>query len=406
MIRPSTHAERRNAVWAKFVCDAVLFSIAFTIACVAGSGWLSQGVPFERVLLGLAIAVDVKLACFQLFGAYRCIWRYTGIECVKDLLSGAVVASGTLFILGAVSGWRLFPSPNVLLLDAALGLLLVAGLRIVVRVAYPSFRVRRHPGPRALIVGAGDAGEMIVREMRRRVRLHFEPVGFIDDDPSKWGTRIHGVPVLGAGDQIPRAVQRLRVETIIIAIPSASGQTLDELVRLCRRTHADIKILPNLAELMDPNVGLSRVPSAEVLNLLGRPAVERGEVVPDLRGRTVLVTGAGGSIGSELCRQILRFGPETIVMMGRGENSIHQAHRNLSPIAGNTRLVQVIGDVINKGKLRHVFATYRPQVVFHAGADKHVPLMEMFPDEAVLNNVIGTRNVLELADATRCEKVV
>jgi FlaA1/EpsC-like NDP-sugar epimerase len=406
MIRPTTQAERRNAVWPKFVCDAVLFATAFAIADFAGSGWLGGSVRVDRMLLAIAILVDVKLASLYLFGAYRCVWRYTGIECVKDLLLGASVASGVLWMVGALSGWQLFPSPSVLLLDAALGILLVSGARIAVRIGHSSFRLRKHPGPRALIVGAGDAGEMIVREMRRRVRLHFDPVGFVDDDPRKWGTRIHGIPVLGASRQIPRAVARLRVETIIIAIPSASPQTLQELVGLCRRTHADIKILPNLAELMDPNVGLSRVPSAEVQDLLGRPAVEQGEVVPDLRGRTVLVTGAGGSIGSELCRQILRFAPDTILMMGRGENSIHQAHRNLAPIAGGTRLVQVIGDVINKPKLRHVFATYRPQVVFHAGADKHVPLMEMFPDEAVLNNVIGTKNVLELADEARCEKVV
>ena len=400
--------DARTAFGAKIVCDAVLFALAFIAAGVAGTGH-RPGLPDASPLCAaLVLLVPAKVASFHLFGAYRGVWRYTSIDTLEELLRGAAAGFAATWTLAAFTDWTLVASPTVLALDAAFAFVLVAGARVAVRLAHASAASRRRPGPRTLIVGAGDAGEMIVREMRRRARLHFEPVAFVDDDIRKAGQRIHGIPVVGPRESLPGAVSRLGVETIVIAIPSASRQTLAELVTVCRKTQADVKILPDLGGLMDPSVGLSRLRPVEVLNLLGRDPVATGgcDVAPHLAGKRVLVTGAGGSIGSELCRQILRFAPSTLVMVGRGENSIHQVHQDLAPIAGPTRLVQVIGDVINKTKLRRVFESHRPQVVFHAGADKHVPLMELFPDEAVLNNVIGTRNVLELADAMRCEKVV
>jgi FlaA1/EpsC-like NDP-sugar epimerase len=352
--------------------------------------------------------VPAKVAGFHLFGAYRGVWRYTSVDTLRELIYGAVAGIAAGWAVAAFSEWRLVGSPLVLVIDAAIGFLLAAGARVAVRLGHATAASSRRSGPRALIVGAGDAGEMVIREMRWGARLHFQPVGFVDDDARKLGQRIHGFPVLGSRIDIPDLVERHRVDTIVIAIPSASSQTLGQIVCACRRTHADVKILPDLAGLMDPSVGLSRLRPAEVLNLLGRAPVDTDstEVAPHLSGKCVLVTGAGGSIGSELCRQILRFAPSTLVMLGRGENSIHHVYHDLAPIAGRTLLVQVIGDVINKPKLRQIFETHRPQVVFHAGADKHVPLMELFPDEAVLNNVIGTRNVLEIADGARCERVV
>jgi FlaA1/EpsC-like NDP-sugar epimerase len=408
MTHPVRHGTGPINGWPKLVCDAVLFAVAFVVASVAGSSRLPERGEIDHLLAALTLLVPVKLMSFHVFGAYRCIWHYTSIESLQELLLGAAAGAAATWALAAFSGWTLFASPFVLMMDAALGLLLVAGARIAVRLAYPSLASRRRPAPRALIIGAGDAGEMIVREMRRRVRLHFHPVGFVDDDPRKAGYRIHGVPVVGSRDDIPRLVERLRIETVIIAIPSASAQTLEEIVCACRRTHADLKILPDLGGLMDSTVGLSRLRSVEILDLLGRAPVDtdRCDVVPHLSGKRVLVTGAGGSIGSELCRQILRFAPSSLVMLGRGENSIHQVYHDLAPIAGRTRLVQVIGDVINKAKLARVFEMHRPHVVFHAGADKHVPLMELCPDEAVLNNIIGTRNVLDVANVAHCEKVV
>jgi FlaA1/EpsC-like NDP-sugar epimerase len=261
---------------------------------------------------------------------------------------------------------------------------------------------------RALIVGAGDGGEMLAREMMRSAKLDYASVAFVDDDPAKLGQSIHGVPVLGNRADIPRLVRELAITDILIAIPSARGKQVREIVQVCRSTSAELKILPDLGRLTDGTVRLSDLRQVEVEDLLGRePAKLNLNLISSyLRGKRILVTGAGGSIGSELCRQILKFGPTEIQLMGRGENSIYEIHTELVRHAGSTRLVQIIGDVINKKKLEGIFTIYRPQIVFHAGADKHVPLMEMNPDEAVFNNIVGTKNVLDVSNARGIERVV
>ncbi len=261
---------------------------------------------------------------------------------------------------------------------------------------------------RILVVGAGDAGENLAREMVRNERLGMFPVGFVDDDPLKKGLRIHGVKVRGTRHDIPRLVEQHEVDEILIAIPSATAEDIRPIVEIARDTRARIKILPDLASLVHGSPRLSDVRDLRIEDLLGRPRIELDtpRVAAYVEGRRVLVTGAGGSIGSELCRQLLRFRPAELILFGRGENSIFAIASELAPRAGETRLVQVIGDVINKSKLVGVFERCRPEIVFHAGADKHVPLMELNPDEAVLNNVLGTRNVLEVCNDFRTEKVV
>src|SRR5258705_7046467 len=219
---------------------------------------------------------------------------------------------------------------------------------------------------------------------------------------------IPGVPVPGGRREIPRLVQQLGVKDILIAMPSARGKTVREIVQVCKNTAAGLKILPDLTRLEDGTVHVSDLRQVQVEDLLGREPAELdlNLISSYLRGKRVLVRGAGGSIGSELCRQILRFAPAEIHLLGRGENSIYEIHSELARTAGFTRLVQIIGDVINKKKLEGIFAMFRPQIVFHAGADKHVPLMEMNPDEAVFNNIVGTKNVLEVSNAYRAERVV
>jgi FlaA1/EpsC-like NDP-sugar epimerase len=312
---------------------------------------------------------------------------------------------------------------SVPFIDMALSLLFTGGARMTVRVLHESSATggssrglpmrlisgRSSSGARrALIIGAGDAGEMMVREMMRSARMDYAPVAFIDDDPVKLGSSIHGVPVLGDRAEIPRLVQQLGIKDILIAIPSARGKTVREIVQVCKNTPAGLKILPDLTRLQDGKVHVSDLRQVQVEDLLGREpaALDLNLISSYLRGKRILVTGAGGSIGSELCRQILKFAPAEIHLMGRGENSIYEIHNELVRTAGFTRLVQVIGDVINKKKLEGIFAMYRPQIVFHAGADKHVPLMEMNPDEAVFNNIVGTKNVLEVSNAYRAERVV
>jgi len=405
----------------KVAIDAVLFSVAYFLAFVARLETLAA--PYDVVLLTtLPAAVLLKLIVFSLAGAYGTIWRYSSLRDLERLVRAVLISGALIAIMGFLLP-RDFSLPrSVPFIDAALTVCLAGGVRMAVRIfreatvgapeVSPLRRAllgrRQHGDRRVLIVGAGDAGEMIVREMLRSSRMDYCPVAFVDDQGSKQRQRIHGVPVRGGRDKIPELVRTLGIDEILIAIPSASGKTVQDLVQVCQKTSARLKILPDLSKIVNGTVSVADFRKVEVEDLLGREPIElnTSEISAYLRGKRILVTGAGGSIGSELCRQILRYGPSEICLFGRGEHSIYEIHQELSHSAGFTRLIQVIGDVINKKKLEGVFAMHRPQIVFHAGADKHVPLMEMNPDEAVFNNIIGTRNLLEVSDTFAVDRVV
>ena len=411
-----------RAVLPKMAVDGLLFSAAYVLAFELRIEEMQPG-TLETIAVTLAPLVVMKVAVYHFMGSYRSIWRYSSLTDLEDLLRSTIVCAIGVVGVGFLLPESLNIPRSVPFIDMSLALLLTGGVRMLVRVLHESAGSRgngrslpmriisgRSSGSarRALIIGAGDAGEMMVREMMRSARIDYAPVAFVDDDPVKHGSMIHGIPVLGGREEIPRLVQQLGVKDILIAIPSARGKTVREIVQVCKNTPAGLKILPDLMRLQDGKVHVSDLRQVEVEDLLGREpaALDLNLISSYLRGKRILVTGAGGSIGSELCRQILRFAPAEIHLMGRGENSIYEIHNELVRTAGFTRLVQIIGDVINKKKLEGVFAIYRPQIVFHAGADKHVPLMEMNPDEAVFNNIVGTKNVLEVSNAYRVERVV
>jgi FlaA1/EpsC-like NDP-sugar epimerase len=411
-----------RAVLPKMAVDGLLFVLAYVLAFELRVEKLGQDY-LNTIALTIVPLVLMKILVYHFVGSYRSIWRYSGLTDLEELLRGTLACG-----VGVVGVAFLMPKGidiprSVPFIDMALSLLFTGGARMTVRVLHESsanggsgrslpmrlISGRSSSGARrALIVGAGDAGEMMVREMMRSARMDYAPVAFVDDDPVKLGSSIHGVPVLGGRAEIPQLVQQLGIKDILIAIPSARGKTVREIVQVCKNTPAGLKILPDLTRLQDGKVHVSDLRQVQVEDLLGREpaALDLNLISSYLRGKRILVTGAGGSIGSELCRQILKFAPAEIHLMGRGENSIYEIHNELVRTAGFTRLVQVIGDVINKKKLEGIFAMYRPQIVFHAGADKHVPLMEMNPDEAVFNNIVGTKNVLEVSNAYRAERVV
>lgn len=411
-----------KSVLPKMGLDALLFAVAYSVSFKARLETIDAP-QLQTLLITLPMVVLLKLAIFHYVGSYRSIWRYSSLTDLQELFRGAFFGCAGIVFLDFLLPEPLAIPRSIPLIDLALSIVLTGALRMSVRVVHESSSpfLRTLPLParligvrsranarRALVFGAGDAGEMMVREMLRSQRMDYEPLGFVDDDPSKRGQSIHGVLVLGGRDDVPDLVQQLQIQEILIAMPSARGKTVRELVQICRNTPANLKILPDLNKIVDGEVHLSDLRSVSVEDLLGREAaqLDLNLISSYLRGKRILVTGAGGSIGAELCRQILKFAPAEIQLMGRGENSIYEIHRELSRHARFTRLVQVIGDVINKKKLEGVFAMYRPQIVFHAGADKHVPLMELNPDEAVFNNIVGTRNVLEVANAYRAERVV
>ncbi|HEX5041718.1 MAG TPA: nucleoside-diphosphate sugar epimerase/dehydratase [Candidatus Polarisedimenticolaceae bacterium] len=411
-----------KGVLPKMGLDALLFAVAYSVSFKARLETI-EAPQLQTLLLTLPLVVVLKLAIFHYVGSYRSIWRYSSLTDLQELFRGSFFGCAGIVFLDFLLPEPLAIPRSIPLIDLALSIVLTGALRMSVRIVHESSSpfLRTLPLParligvrsranarRALVFGAGDAGEMMVREMLRSPRMDYEPLGFVDDDPSKRGQSIHGVLVLGGREDVPDLVQRLQIQEILIAMPSARGKTVRDLVQICRNTPANLKILPDLNKIVDGEVHLSDLRSVSVEDLLGREAaqLDLNLISSYVRGKRILVTGAGGSIGSELCRQILKFAPAEIQLMGRGENSIYEIHRELSRNARFTRLVQVIGDVINKKKLEGVFAMYRPQIVFHAGADKHVPLMELNPDEAVFNNIVGTRNVLEVANAYRAERVV
>lgn len=406
----------------KMAADAVAFAVAYALAFKARLETVSP--PYDlAMVLTMPWVVSLKVVVFHYTGNYRNIWRYASVRDLEKLGRGTVLSTAGVIGLAFLLPAEMRIPRSVPFIDLALTLLLMGGLRMAVRIVHET---RSEPQPhralprrlmgvradgrskRALVVGAGDAGEMIVREMIRNSRMDYDPVGFVDDDEAKLGQSIHGVSVLGTRHQIPRLVKDLSVDDIIIAIPSLRGRQVREIVQICRNTPTQLKILPDMGKIVGGTVRLSDLRKVQVEDLLGREPAELDLqlISAYLRSKRILVTGAGGSIGSELCRQILKFGPSEILLLGRGENSIYEIHRELSKTAGLTRLVQLIGDVINKKKLEGVFTKHRPEIVFHAGADKHVPLMEWNPDEAVFNNIIGTKNVLEVANEFGVERVV
>ena len=406
----------------KMAVDGALLAIAYTLAFKTRIAVIEPE-DVRAILLTLPAVVVGKIVVFHFFGAYRSIWRYSSLRDMEELFRGTAASAIFVVAVGFLLPRFVSIPRSVPFIDMAFSLLLTGGIRVLIRVVHESagWEMGRRSLPmrllwggssnstrRALIVGAGDGGEMIAREMMRSAKLDYASVAFVDDNPTKLGQSIHGVPVLGNRTDIPRLVRELAITDILIAIPSARRADVREIVEVCRSTSAGLKILPDLTRLQDGKARISDLRPVQVEDLLGREPAELdlNLISSYLRGKRVLVTGAGGSIGSELCRQILKFAPAEIHLMGRGENSIYEIHSELVQTAGSARLVQVIGDVINKKKLEGIFAMFRPQIVFHAGADKHVPLMEMNPDEAVFNNIVGTKNVLDVSNAYRAERVV
>jgi FlaA1/EpsC-like NDP-sugar epimerase len=419
----SQRLQSATLVLIKAATDAVIFFLA-----LASAYWLRFGLPFEpaykeQLIFWGPIVVLVKVAIFATFGSYGTLWRYASLDDMVRLLQSAAVS--TLTLIAVWYAWPVRVPQGVVALDLLLTLMMCGAVRIAPRLARERMGTaqgrwlpqvltflmhprRRGTERRILIVGAGDAGESLAREMARNDRLGYLPVGFVDDDPAKKSLHIHGVKVRGSRQDIPRLVEQHEVDEVLIAIPSATAEVIRPIVDICRTTGVKLKILPDLASLVHGAPRMSDVRDLRIEDLLGRPKVELNtdEVSAYLRGKRVLVTGAGGSIGSELCRQISRYRPTEIHLFGRGENSIYAIHQELQPRRGETHLVEIIGDVINKRKLVEIFRRFRPEIVFHAGADKHVPLMELNPDEAVLNNILGTRNVLEVCNDFSVERLV
>jgi FlaA1/EpsC-like NDP-sugar epimerase len=350
--------------------------------------------PLHLSLLPLLIAV--RLAVFLPLRLHQGVWRYASLWDLRNIVVAVGVSSALFWIIvHGLLGALAYPR-SVFIIDAVLLVLLLSGLRLSRRVWEASGR--RHGARRVLIYGAGDAGEMIARDMLTHPGANAVPVGFLDDDPDRQGVRIHGVPVVGGGDAVAEAVSRLRADEILIAMPAAEPKALRRVVDAVSSCHLPIRTLPRLREIPSGEVTLNEVRDLSVADLLTRAPVglDPSRVRRLIDGQRVLVTGAAGSIGAELCRQILLAEPARIVLLDRHENGLFAIHAELLSRAGG-RIVPALGDVTDAERLEQIFERERPSVVFHAAAHKHVPLMEASPCEAVKNNVRGTRLVADAA---------
>lgn len=362
-----------------------------------------------------AAAVVIKPTIFFMFGLYRRYWRYAGVAELVSVFVATSLATIVLAVLVAAALWTdtidSFPR-SVIGIDWLITLMCTGGVRLAVRVMSESFgtlpSAKTQDGlRRVLVAGAGDAGAMVVREMQRNPQLGIVPVGFLDDDPTKRGKRIYGVPIIGPLEKLASVVTAERIGEVVIAMPRAGGRTLRRVAELCRDAGVPSRTMPGVFELIDGNVSVNRLRKVEIADLLRRSQVGGSpQTAAYLKGQTVLVTGAGGSIGYELCRQIAFAEPRLIVMLGHGENSLFDAMHRLREAAPGVRLLTVIADVRNGPRIKAIFERFRPEVVFHAAAHKHVPLMEENPEEAITNNVIGTYRVVEAATAAGTQRLV
>lgn len=393
----------------KLGIDLALWGLAAPIAFLLRleQSWVNYT---QALLIYGVIGLFIKTLLIHTFGLHRQVWHKVGVRDLYVLFQsiglGTLVLTSVAFLLRP----HLVIPRSIPILEGGLALLALGGVRLLVRVWYERERGRVNNGSarRVLIVGAGEAGTMIAREMIRHPEAGLIPVGFLDDEPSKQRQRFLGLPVMGGLEQLSGAVERTKADEILIAIPSAPGRVIRKMVEQSQKSGLRYRIIPGVYEILSGKVSISQIREVDLEDLLRREPVKLNleEISGYLENRVVLVTGAGGSIGSEIVRQINRFRPKQVVLLGRGENSIYQIERELVRNWPELDYRLIIADVRDREKLEYMFQLYRPQVVFHAAAHKHVPLMELNPDEAVLNNVGGTRNLVDLSLKYSVERFV
>ncbi len=342
------------------------------------------------------------------FGLFRGLWRYVGLHDLARILWGSILSTIALYALvrGAL-GWVEYPR-SVIILTGILVAGFLAGIRLMVRWCREWLQIVGPTARRVLIVGAGYAGEFLVRDMLANLAYNYRPVAFVDDDPAKQKAKIHGVPMAGKIADLKKAADRFEAQEIIIAIPSATPRLKQRILAASEGCQVPIKTLPNMRQLLEDPISMRRVRPMSLEDLLQREPIQTdlAELHPLLEGKHVLVTGAGGSIGSELCRQIARYRPALLVLFERHENSLYALDLELRETFPMLKTLAVIGDTINPERVTEVFRACAPHLIFHAAAHKHVPLMEQNAGEAVRNNVFGTRVVGEASLAARVERFV
>ncbi|MGD0785008.1 MAG: nucleoside-diphosphate sugar epimerase/dehydratase [Sedimentisphaerales bacterium] len=368
--------------------------------------WFVQQYP--KLLLCFLI---IKILVFAYFKQFQGWWRYVGISDLLAIVKASLVSTLILVVLwfGLLSAepLRIYLrdlttiSQAVFILDMFATVVLLGGLRMAVRLYHEEFSTEQAGKlKKFLIIGAGNAGEALLREIHRMPVEQYEVIGFIDDDPAKQGMNIHGIPVLGRVDQLPQICKKQEIDEIAIAMPSATAKQMRRVVQICEGAKIHFRTVPSVADIASGKFKVSQIRDIDINDLLGREAIQLDldMIEQYIKGKVVLVTGAGGSIGSEMCRQVCYFAPKHLLLLEQAENALFFIDRNLRASFPQVSMELLICDITDKKRVEQIFERFKPEVVIHAAAHKHVPLMEANPGEAIKNNVVGTKTVADAAD--------
>ena len=413
-MRPRIQIRNRTILLGDLVLIATAVLASFALRLDLGPNFAFY-LPAAWIMV--AVALLVKPIVYYFFGLYRRYWGYASVRELRIIavavVTASVVVALILLLIASLGGLTPGFPRAVIGIDLLLSLIAVGGLRLAVRLLAESGQIsqrgRGNGRPRDMVVvGAGDAGVLVVREMQRNPQLNMRPVAFVDDDPEKLKKEIHGVKIAGSLADLERVLHRYLKPEVVIAIPTAPGTVVRMVTEVCQRNEVPFQTMPGMYELIGGKVSVSRLRKVDISDLLRREPAHIADtaVGKTIAGKRLLVTGAGGSIGLELCRQVMRWNPEQIVMLGHGENSIFEALLDLKEDLPFVDPKPIIADIRDIDRIREVFADYRPEVVFHAAAHKHVPLMEINIEEAATNNVLGTKSVVDAALAAGTERFV
>ncbi len=391
--------------------------ITSDLLCSAVAYWLSYllrfnfDIPeqyFERCVESLPVLLLVRFVCFYVFRLYEGVWRYASMNDLLRILKAITIGS-VIFTLYVLVRHQFIGFPrSVLVIDWFVIITFLGGTRFLYRFSREFRVINTKSANRVLVVGADDTGEMLLREMRQNPRMHYNPIGFLDKEPGKKGRRIHNVPVLGNIDELGRIAREKDVREVIIASPSITGKEVRKIVETCGQVGIECKAIPAVSDILDGKLNVSHIREVRIEDLLGREHIEldTGKIREYLSGKKVMVTGAAGSIGRELCRHIMKMGPEQLILFERAENELFYLDREFSEASFGRFYTPVLGDILDTRRLQWVMDKYRPDVVFHAAAYKHVPMQEAHPVEAIRNNITGTKNVAEMSTRYGVQKFV
>jgi FlaA1/EpsC-like NDP-sugar epimerase len=414
----------RHRLW-QVATDAALVSIALIGAFLWRFDFAIPPRYTHLMWSVLGIMVGVKVVTFVSFGLYNKWWRYSSVRDLTHIIQAVVTASALAFVAGSL--WARYGQDPILTryginvairalplgvvgFDWMLTLMLLGGARLLARILFeqPWRHELSRDRKKVLVVGAGDAGELVVREMLKTRMIRYQPVGFVDDDPRKKNLQIHGVRVVGTTKQLPQLVEEHAAEEVIMAIPSVQGPVVQNIVTMCKRANVSVKTLPGVYELIKGSVTIEQLRDVQVEDILGRGeiTVDLADVAQLLDGRIIMVTGAGGSIGSELCRQIATMNPRRLLLVDHAEDNLFSIHHELETERRIRAAVPLLADVKDGEKMRLLFEQHRPHVVFHAAAYKHVPLIESNPGQAFANNTFATFDLAHIALEYEVERFV